>query len=303
MRPAPCRLLKFIRNVSLGVAFVVFCLWLYFAQPTFRTNAPVGIPIDEVRLQTVVRTLSVEFHPRDHRHIENLDGAARYIEEHFAASGGRVSVQAFQVAGTGYRNVRCLFGSESGPRTVIGAHYDSHSGTPGADDNASGVAGLIELAYLLGAKAPGGNFELVAYTLEEPPYFASTRMGSYVHAESLAQAQIEVSGMIALEMIGYFSEDFGSQKYPAPLFYLIYPNTGNFIEVVGRHDQRDYIAKTKVGMKGVTDLRVFSIAAPEFIPGIDFSDHRNYWAFGMDAVMVTNTAFYRNFEYHRPGDT
>lgn len=128
-------------------------------------------------------------------------------------------------------------------------------------------------------------------------------MGSYIHAESVSEEGVSVRGMIALEMIVYFSDDFGSQDYPALLFKLIYPNRGNFIAVVGKLDQRDFISKTKVGMKGTTDLPVYSIAAPTQIPGIDFSDHRNYWEFGYDAVMITDTAFYRNHEYHKAGDT
>ncbi len=297
------RILKFIRNVTCGVSAVLFGLWLYLAQPTLRTNPPVEIPVDLERMSTVVRTLSVDFHPRDFRHVANLEKAATEIEAHFLKAGGRVSNQAFTVAGIPFRNVICRFGPETGPLTIIGAHYDSHKDTPGADDNASGVAGLIELAYLFGKQTPDRAIELVAFTLEEPPFFATTQMGSYVHAQSLAVTNTAVEGMIALEMIGYFSDEFGSQKYPSPLFHILYPNTGDFIAVIGRHDQRPYIAKIKAGMKGVSDLLVFSVSAPEIIPGIDFSDHRNYWAFGIPAVMVTNTAFYRNLEYHKPGDT
>ncbi|MGB0744059.1 MAG: peptidase M28, partial [Opitutales bacterium] len=128
-------------------------------------------------------------------------------------------------------------------------------------------------------------------------------MGSYIHAQSLAEESVEVIGMIALEMIGYFSDEFGSQSYPTPLFHIIYPNTGNFIAVIGNLDQRSFTKAVKLGMKGSSGLRVFSVNAPEQIPGIDFSDHRNYWAFGFDAVMVTDTAFYRNTAYHKAEDT
>lgn len=186
---------------------------------------------------------------------------------------------------------------------MIGAHYDSHSQTPGADDNASGVAGLIELAYLFGTTTPKNCVELVAYPLEEPPFFATKKMGSYIHAESLSRDNIKVIGMIALEMIGYFSDEFGSQSYPSKVLHLIYPSTGNFIAVAGNLDQRNFIAKVKSGMKGVTGLKVRSISAPRELPGIDFSDHRNYWAFNYDAIMVTDTAFYRNKAYHTADDT
>ncbi len=254
-------------------------------------------------MTNVVRTLSVDYHPRNFRNVANLNRTADDIETHFLRAGGRVTEQEFAVAGTLFRNVIARFGPETGPVTIIGAHYDSHEDTPGADDNASGVAGLIELAYLFGRQTPDRAIELVAFTLEEPPFFGTTHMGSYVHAQSLAESDTIVEGMIALEMIGYFSDEFGSQKYPIPLFKLIYPSTGNFIAVVGKHDQRSYISRIKAGMKGVTDLPVFSIAAPRSIPGIDFSDHRNYWDLGMNAVMITNTAFYRNLEYHTIRDT
>ncbi len=297
------KLPKFIRNVVMGVSSVLLGIWFYIAQPTFRSNAPLNLPIDTTRLETIVKKLSEDLHPRSFRDTANLNATADYIEDHLKQSGGRVVIQEFAVSGTIYQNVRCFFGPPDTPRTIIGAHYDSHGNTPGADDNASGVAGLIELAYIFGNNPPKEGIELVAYTLEEPPFFASNKMGSYIHAESAAKESIEIRGVIALEMIGYFSEDFGSQNYPSLLLKLIYPKTGNFIAVVGTLDHRDYISKTKVGMKGVTDLPVYSIAAPTQIPGIDFSDHRNYWEFGYDAVMITDTAFYRNEEYHKSGDT
>lgn len=297
------KILKFIRNVFIGVATVLLGIWFYIAQPTFRSSDSLEHAIDTGRLESVVRKLSIDFNPRSFRHADNLDAAADYIENHFKQAGGRVQIQEFTVSGTNFRNVRCFFGPADAPRTIIGAHYDAHDNTPGADDNASGVAGLIELAYLFGHNPPEIGVELVAYTLEEPPFFASKRMGSYIHAESVSQEGNEIRGVIALEMIGYFSDDFGSQDYPSLLLKLIYPKTGNFIAVVGTLDHRAYIAKTKAGMKGVTDLPIYSIAAPTQVPGIDFSDHRNYWEFGYDAVMITDTAFYRNKEYHKPGDT
>lgn len=294
---------KFIRNVTLGVGSVLLLVWFYLAQPSFRSNEHLDLPVDEARLQEVVKKLSIDFHPRNFRNTKNLEKTVAYLEKHFLQAGGTVEIQEFEISGSTYKNLRCFFGDKTKPRLVIGAHYDSHDHTPGADDNASGVAGLVELAYLFGETAPANCIELVAYTLEEPPFFATKKMGSYIHAESLSNEQVAVSGMIALEMIGYFSDEFGSQSYPAKLFHLIYPNTGNFIAVVGTLDQRDFISEVKLGMKGVTDLKVRSISAPRQIPGIDFSDHRNYWAFDYDAVMVTDTAFYRNQAYHTADDT
>ncbi|NBB78068.1 MAG: M28 family peptidase [Verrucomicrobia bacterium] len=296
-------LLTFTRNVTIGLTVILCVIWIVLAQPTFRANSTIDLEVDTDRLQTVVKKLSVDFHPRRFSNLGNLDATADFIESHFKQAGGQVEIQEFTVNQSAYRNVRCFFGPTESERTIIGAHYDSHNQTPGADDNASGVAGLIELAYIFGNQPPTTRIELVAYTLEEPPFFGSKQMGSYIHAESIADEKESIRGMIALEMIGYFSDEFGSQEYPAHLFNLIYPSTGDFIAVVGDFKRRDYIAQIKVGMKGSTDLRVYSIAAPAQIPGIDFSDHRNYWEFDMDAVMVTDTAFYRNHNYHTADDT
>lgn len=296
-------LLKLFRNVILGLCIILTGIWIVLSQPTFRSNSKTSLPVDVNRMENVVKKLSIDFFPRSFSNLENLDATADFIEAHFKKAGGRIEIQEFTVNQSSYRNIRCFFGPTNGERTIIGAHYDSHNQTPGADDNASGVAGLIELAYAFGSQPPDAGIELVAYTLEEPPFFASKQMGSYIHAQSIASEKDSIRGMIALEMIGYFSDEFGSQDYPVRLLNIIYPNTGNFIAVIGDFERRNYIAQIKVGMKGTSDLRVYSIAAPTQLPGIDFSDHRNYWQFGIDAVMVTDTAFYRNHAYHTDDDT
>ncbi len=211
--------------------------------------------------------------------------------------------QVFTARGKQYRNVIGRFGVGKGSKVVVGAHYDSFGKTPGADDNASGVAGLIELAYLLGRHDPSREVELVAYVLEEPPFFRSRSMGSYVHARSIAGESANVAGVIVLEMIGYFRDERGSQSYPLSVLRLMYPSRGNFIAVVGRWDQGAWVRTVKAGLAGTTDLPVYSIRAPVAVPGVDFSDHINYWPFGMDAIMITDTAYYRNKAYHATGDT
>ena len=297
------QLLTSLKRIVITVGIVLLAVWAYLSQPTFAKSEQAETTIDHERLQAVVKKLSVDFHPRNFRNTANLESTAAYIHEHFEAAGGTVTTQAFEVSNTTYKNVRCHFGSSDAPKLILGAHYDSHGDTPGADDNASGVAGLIELAYLLGKHAPEGNFELVAYPLEEPPFFASKYMGSHFHAEEIHNKSETVAGVIILEMIGYFTDEFGSQDYPSLLFKLIYPNRGNFIAVVGNMDQREFTKEVKVGMKGTNELPIESINAPAEVPGIDFSDHRNYWKFGYDAVMITDTAFYRNKAYHEANDT
>lgn len=192
------------------------------------------------------------------------------------------------------------FGPDSGAVIIVGAHYDTYANLPGADDNASGVAGLLELAKLLSTATLPTQVHLVAYTLEEPPYFATQHMGSYVHAASLQELDVKL--MISLEMIGYFSEEENSQRYPINAMKLLYPSKGNFIAIVDEiTGQRG--AELKAAINKYTGLPAHSINAPRAMRGIDFSDHRNYWAFGIPAVMVTDTAFYRNDAYHTAEDT
>ncbi len=260
--------------------------------------------VDPARLEAHVRALAEDFRPRDEDHPENLDRAAAYIGREFERAGGAVEEQVFEIRRTAYRNVIAKLGPETRERIVVGAHYDAAGPYPGADDNASGVAGLIELAFLLGKGGPlPMQVELVAYTLEEPPYFASLAMGSATHAASLKRQGVKVRAMIALEMIGYFTDEPDSQELPAPFLKLIYPSTGNFIAVVGKLGQGRLVRKIKNAMKrAAAPLPVESISAPESLPGVDFSDHRNYWALGYPAVMITDTAFFRNPNYHMPSD-
>jgi Zn-dependent M28 family amino/carboxypeptidase len=174
---------------------------------------------------------------------------------------------------------------------------------PVADDNASGVAGLIELAYLLAKEDLPLQIELVAYNLEEPPFFGTNQMGSFFHADNLKNQNAKVSLMICLEMIGYFSDEPNSQDFPVSLMSLFYPSKGNFIAVVGNLNNGFTVRKFKAEMLKTHDLLVYSINAPPFLPGVDFSDHSNYWNFGYNALMITDTAFYRNENYHSAQDT
>lgn len=282
---------------------VVLGAWLYFAQPLLGSNRPSAQSIDSARLRGHVVALSQTFHPRNHRHVDNLNRCADYIGNHFRAAGAKVSEQKYEVNGNTYRNVIGVFGEDAGPRIVVGAHYDSFSETPGADDNASGVAGLIELAFLLGRTNLPIKVELVAYTLEEPPFFGTENMGSYRHARALSESTGDLALMISLEMIGYFSDMPGSQSRPTIELKLLYPDKGNFIGIVGRNDQRSTVRRVKRHMKGAADVPVYSLNAPLGALGIDMSDHRNYWNFGYDAVMITDSAPYRNTAYHADGDT
>jgi Zn-dependent M28 family amino/carboxypeptidase len=275
--------------------------------------------VDPKRLEAHVRHLSVDLYPRSHDQLRNIDLAAQYILAELKAAGGTVTVQDVAVQETKYRNIVARFGPPSGPLLVIGAHYDSHGDahggakdprgyaaethTPGADDNASGVAGLLELAHLLGRATQGRPIELVAYTLEEPPHFDTEHMGSAWHARSLRAARQDVELMLSLEMIGYFSDEPGSQRYPVPGMSLLYSDRGDFVALVGKLSDFGAMRRVKAVMAGATNLPVYSINAPELLEGVDFSDHLNYWHEGYPAIMVTDTAFMRNPNYHLASDT
>lgn len=296
------RLLMALGRVSGTVAAVVIAVWITIAQPTLRTSRSLAVTVDPIRLKTHVTTLCETMHPRNCMSVSNLDSCARYIEGHFVNAGARVEMQEFTVNRKVFRNVIGRFGDGERRCVIVGAHYDTCDDTPGADDNASGTAALIELAYLLGKSPTGIPVELVAYTLEEPPFFRTGHMGSAVHAKRFADAKRPAAGMISLEMVGYYSDEWKSQSYPVLLLRLIYPSRGNFISVIGRWDQGAWIKGVKAGMKGATDLPVYSMRAPSFLQGIDYSDHFNYWRYGIPALMVTDTAFYRNMAYHTPDD-
>lgn len=311
------RVLKFLLGLALCTLVFIGILTTqpFVAQAQAITNPDVSTDA----LKQHVKYLSVDVYPRSYDFPKNLELAANYIQSTLAAAGMQVEEQKFEVKGQAFRNLIVRFGPVEGKTLVFGAHYDSHgnhargaalsaqgfstqSHTPGADDNASGVAGLIELAKLLHANPPTQPVELVFYTLEEPPNFRTENMGSAWHARSMHEQYRAVDMMVAVEMIGYFTDEADSQAYPLAALKLIYPNTGNFIAVVGRYADMAQVRRVKSALND-GDLPVRSINAPASIKGIDFSDHLNYWALGDKAVMVTDTSFYRNREYHLGGDT
>lgn len=297
------QLLVLFARVALMLTILLVGGCYLVAQPSTRKNQPSEKSADQERLRQHVMALSETFHPRDWTHPQNLNRCADYIAAEMEAAGATVEVQDYTVGGETFRNVIGRFGAEKDKTIVIGAHYDSCGDTPGADDNASGVAGLLELARLIGKEEPDCGVELVAYTLEEPPFFRTPQMGSAIHAASVASQKDRIIGVLVLEMIGYFSDEPGSQAYPLPLLKVHYPDKGDFITVVSKWNQGGLISEVKAGMKGTTGLPVYSFRGPVSLPGVDFSDHRNYWPHDIPAVMITNTAFYRNRHYHTPQDT
>ena len=239
---------------------------------------------------------------RTYKNIEQLNQTADYIKSVFNQYSDSVYFQEYLVNGQVYKNVICSFGIEHKKRIIVGAHYDVCDNQEGADDNASGVVGLLELSRLLKGQKLNQRIDLVAYTLEEPPYFRTENMGSYIHAKSLVDNKTEVSGMISLEMIGFFKDEKKSQSYPIGLLSLFYGNRGNYITLVKKFGAGHFTRKFCRTYKSTKVIKTKKFTGPQRLSGIDFSDHLNYWKFGFSALMITDTAFYRNKNYHESTD-
>jgi hypothetical protein len=295
MNPKIKSLLRTVVTAVLGLGILIAVLGLFIRQPSFRT---VGYSIsersDQSRLEAHVRFLSDTVLPRNTRNLDNLNRAADYIAEALAGSGGRVEEQPYHAGGVLCRNIRARFGPDSGALLIVGAHYDVCGDLPGADDNGSGVAGLLEIGRLLGTNPPPVPVELVAFSTEETPFFGGPEMGSAIHANALRDDKVAVAGMICLEMIGYFTE---RQPSPHWIIGLLYPRKGDFITVVGRWHDRGLVGHVKAAIKGAGGVRACSFTGPPIL-GADLSDHRNYWFAGYPAVMITDTAYIRNPNYH-----
>lgn len=240
---------------------------------------------------------------RTYKNIDQLNKTADYIKSIFSQYSDSIFVQEYSVHGYIYKNVICSFGTENKMRVIVGAHYDVCDNQEGADDNASGVVGLLELSRLLKGLKLNQRIDLVAYSLEEPPYFKTEYMGSYIHAKSLVDNKTEVYGMISLEMIGYFKDEKNSQSYPVGLLSLFYGNKGNYITLVKKFGAGQFTRQFCRKYKSTKAIRTKKFTAPPSLPGIDFSDHLNYWKFGFSALMLTDTSFFRNKNYHESTDT
>lgn len=255
-------------------------------------------------LKNVVTVLAGRIGVRTYRDTDRLDEAARFIAGELSSFGYSVHTQPFLYNGNTYHNVVAeLTGTSSPGRVlVVGAHYDTVRTTPGADDNASGIAGMLGLAKLLAGKPLAGTVRFVAFALEEPPAYRSSDMGSHHYARSLSEKKERVDGMICLEMIGYFCDRDGCQHYPLPFMNLFRPRRGDYIALVGNLASKGFTDTIARGFSRGTDLPVMTLNAPFFVVGIDFSDHWSFYRFGYRALMVTDTAFYRNPHYHAPSD-
>ncbi len=245
-------------------------------------------------------------HPAGRNHVEKdgLAGARDYIASRFEAAGYEVEYQTYPIGDDQFANIEVTRRGRSlaDEIVVVGAHYDAVMGSPGANDNGSGVAALLELAARFSAAEPARTIRFVAFVNEEPPHFYYDTMGSAVYARTAAARRDRIVAMYSLETIGYFRDEAGSQQYPFP-FNLFYPDRGNFVGFVGNLRSRGLVTRSLGAFRAHARFPSEGVAAPAFIPGVDWSDHRSFWQHGYPALMITDTAPYRYPYYHSAQDT
>jgi len=233
-----------------------------------------------------------------------LERAAIYIEDEWRKSGYAVERLEYDVSGIRCANLVAVRKGSAcqGEILLLGAHYDSVIGSPGANDNASGVAALLEIARLFHAVEPVLTVRFVAFVNEEPPFFRTQQQGSMVYAEAARRRGDNIRLMVSLETIGCYSDQPGSQSYP-PLFRLFYPDRGNFIGIVSDFSSRAAMRRLAQAFRAKSDFPLQTVSTFRFVPGVSWSDHRSFWRQGYRAVMVTDTAPYRYRHYHARSDT
>ncbi|MGH8475183.1 MAG: M28 family peptidase [Methylococcales bacterium] len=293
-------------SLLLGAGVVACSFWMpgvsYDKSPPSLTDEE---QILRDRLREHVYALSEQIGERNAQHFDKLEQARTYIENRFRLAGYATSVLPFIYGGAAFHNVEAILaGKGASPRCiVVGAHYDSVEGSPGANDNASGVAALLELAHALRGRSFSSSIRFVAFANEEPPYFNTGEgMGSVEYLRGFEQAHEQIRAMLSLETIGFYSDEAGSQHYP-PLVGLLYPDRGNFIAFVGNFGSRELVRTTIGRFRSVVMLPSEGAALPSWIPGVSWSDHRSFWDAGIPALMITDTAPFRYPHYHRPSDT
>jgi Zn-dependent M28 family amino/carboxypeptidase len=258
----------------------------------------------EQELRSAVQTLAGRIGERNVFHHDKLVMAANYIRATLAASGYEVRRQPYTVAGKICENIEVEVRGSRRPDDimVIGAHYDSVQGSPGANDNGSGVAAMLALARAFAKTQPTCTLRFVAFTNEEPPFFQTAHMGSRIYAQRSRERGERIVLMLSLETMGYFSDEPGSQHLLFPL-NLIYPSTGNFIAFVSNGENGAWVQRLIGSFRRQAQFPSEGGAMWGLIPGVGWSDHWAFWKEGFPAVMLTDTAPFRYPAYHSNDDT
>lgn len=294
----------------LVTAAIAAAVWYSLALPgkSFSGPLPPPTPAEEALAERLRRhVVAIASTPHNVAYYQELEQAAAYIEAELKALGYEPGSQVFTARGREVRNIEVVLSPpDAGADTesiVVGAHYDSAGYAPGANDNATGVAAVIELARLLKDVRPQDKrLRLVLFVNEEPPFDRTPEMGSWRYAQALKERGEKVAGMISLETLGSFSNEPGSQTYPPP-FGLVFPSTANFVALVALPGSRQFLHRLAERFRAHTEIPTIGGTAPDEIDGIGWSDHWSFWKLGYPAVMITDTALFRYPHYHKASDT
>lgn len=274
-----------------------------------RRVATAGAATEETRalaevLRADVSHLALVVGERNANQRAALDDAEQFLVERVRSMGYQVVREPFVAGGQTFHNLVFERTGAEHPEHIfeVGAHYDSAEGTPGANDNGSGVAALLAIADAFSARSVRHTLRFALYAIEEPPFFNTDDMGSRHHAKASVARGDKVFGMISLETMGHYSDVPGSQNYPAPLG-LLYPSEGNFIGFVGDTTSEDLVRRLATAFRAHAEVPSEGASLPGSMPGVYWSDHASWWSVGVPAVMVTDTAPFRYPHYHEPTDT
>lgn len=295
---------------SLTIALAALAVWVYrMTQMPLKSYSFPLPPLSDKQTQISehlaedVKYLSETIGERNLVRPGTLAASVVYLRRSLQEAGYAVTEQTYRVNDQTVSNLEVMLpGTADDGAIVIGAHYDTAADAPGANDNGSGVAGVLELARLLHENKLRKTVRLTLFVNEEPPYFQTDNMGSVVYARQLRKDHVAVSAMISLETIGYYSDLPHSQKYPS-LLGLFYPNRGNFVGFVANPESRDLVHRAIRTFRESANFPSEGIAAPAEWPGIGWSDQWSFWQQQYPAIMVTDTAPFRYRYYHTPGDT
>lgn len=304
-------------RIAIAVLAILTLLWWFGMRMPGKNVSKAGpLSPDEVVLREVLRAnvqkLAGEIGERNTWHYAELNAAADFIEDSFSRAGLRTRRDTYELGGQPCHNIEAEIPGNRPEIIVIGAHYDSVFGSPGANDNGSGAAAVLALAQRFAARekerspprrAPNKTLRFVAFVNEEPPYFLSGEMGSLVYARRCKEHGDKISVMISLETIGYFSDAPHSQTYPSPGLGVFYPKVGNFIGFVSNVKSRPLLRRVIALFRKHAKIPSEGASLPAFIPGVSWSDQWSFWQHGYPAIMVTDTAPFRYPYYHSSNDT
>jgi len=302
------RILFSALRVLIAVVAVVALLWWFgMRMPGKNISKTAPLSADEVTLRDELRAdvqmLAGEIGERNMWHYAQLNAAADFIEDSFSRAGLHPRRDSYELRGQACHNIEVEIPGTRPEVLLIGAHYDSVFGSPGANDNGSGVAATLALARRFANRKTQHTMRFVTFVNEEPPYFLSGEMGSLVYADRCKARGDKISAMISLETIGYFSDAPNSQTYPSRVLGAFYPKVGNFIGFVANVHSRALLRRVIALFRQHAKIPSEGAALPAFIPGVSWSDQWSFWRNGYPAIMVTDTAPFRYPYYHSASDT